>query len=94
MMEQRSSPDGLTVYVDPGIALQPATPYTVRAAARSHEGAELPVKGGTWSFTTEAAADSYLGNGYFPTWGGRGGVRTREDRILIDHVYLSGVPLE
>ena len=27
-----------------------------------------------------------------PTWGGMGGTRTREDRILIDDVYLSGVP--
>jgi hypothetical protein len=28
-----------------------------------------------------------------PTWGGMGGQKTREDAILIDHVYLSGIPL-
>ncbi len=27
-----------------------------------------------------------------PTWGGMGGTKTREDRILIDDVYLSGIP--
>ncbi len=27
-----------------------------------------------------------------PTWGGRGGTRTRDDYILMDHVYISGVP--
>ncbi len=27
-----------------------------------------------------------------PTWGGEGGVRTRDDYMLIDHVYLSGPP--
>ncbi|MDZ4672882.1 MAG: hypothetical protein SGJ01_19245 [Gemmatimonadota bacterium] len=29
-----------------------------------------------------------------PTWGGTGGVRTRPDDILIDHVYMSGVPYD
>jgi hypothetical protein len=29
-----------------------------------------------------------------PTWGGTKGVRTREDLVLIDHVYMSGVPYE
>lgn len=29
-----------------------------------------------------------------PTWGGMGGTRTREDRILIDDVYLSGLPYQ
>jgi hypothetical protein len=29
-----------------------------------------------------------------PTWGGSGGVRTRDDYIDIDDIYLSGVPLE
>ncbi len=27
-----------------------------------------------------------------PTWGGQGGVRTRNDYIDIDHVYISGLP--
>ncbi len=27
-----------------------------------------------------------------PTWGGSGGTRTRTDYVLIDHVYISGVP--
>jgi hypothetical protein len=27
-----------------------------------------------------------------PTWGGSGGTRTRDDYILIDHLYLSGLP--
>jgi len=27
-----------------------------------------------------------------PTWGGTKGVRTKEDLVLIDHVYMSGVP--
>jgi hypothetical protein len=29
-----------------------------------------------------------------PTWGGQGGRRTRDDYIDVDHVYLSGLPLE
>ena len=38
-------------------------------------------------------------NGFFmytwnPTWGGYGATKTREDRILIDQVYLSGLPYE
>lgn len=27
-----------------------------------------------------------------PTWGGRGGVRTRDDFMELDDVYLSGIP--
>ena len=26
-----------------------------------------------------------------PTWGGTGETKTRDDRILVDHLYLSGV---
>lgn len=29
-----------------------------------------------------------------PTWGGNGGRRTRRDAILLDHIYLSGVPYD
>lgn len=29
-----------------------------------------------------------------PTWGGSGGHRTRDDYIDVDHVYLSGLPLQ
>jgi hypothetical protein len=55
-LRRRSSPrEGLAVYVDPGIALGPTTAYTVRAAARSREGAELAAAKAVWSFTTEAA---------------------------------------
>ncbi len=37
-------------------------------------------------------------NGFYdfnfnPTWGGRGDVKTKEDAILIDHIYMSGVPM-
>lgn len=28
-----------------------------------------------------------------PTWGGTGGRKSRPDAILIDHIYLSGIPL-
>jgi len=27
-----------------------------------------------------------------PTWGGTAGTRTRDDYIMVDHVYLSGLP--
>jgi hypothetical protein len=27
-----------------------------------------------------------------PTWGGTAGTRTRDDFIMVDHVYMSGVP--
>ena len=47
---------GLAVYVDPGLNLEPETTYTVRAQARSREGAALAAKAGTWEFTTEAAS--------------------------------------
>jgi hypothetical protein len=37
-------------------------------------------------------------NGFFdfnfnPTWGGTGGVKRKDDAILIDHIYISGVPM-
>lgn len=37
-------------------------------------------------------------NGFYdfnfnPTWGGMGGVKTKEDAILIDHIYMSGLPM-
>lgn len=59
-LRPRSSPTGgLTVYVDPGIVLQPATTYTVLATARSRGGVELAAKDATWSFTTEAAPEQH-----------------------------------
>lgn len=47
----------LAVYLEPGHPLLPATTYTVRVQARSLRGAELPAAAGTWSFTTEPAAE-------------------------------------
>jgi hypothetical protein len=37
-------------------------------------------------------------NGFYdfnfnPTWGGTGGTKTKTDDILIDHIYISGVPM-
>ena len=34
----------------------------------------------------------FYGYKWNPTWGGTGGTKTRDDFILIDHVYISGVP--
>lgn len=45
----------LTVNVDGGDPLRPATTHTVRVSARSKLGAELPAGQGEWSFTTEGA---------------------------------------
>jgi len=44
----------LVVYVDSQRKLKPATRYTIRVAARSAHGAELPEQDGTWQFTTES----------------------------------------
>jgi hypothetical protein len=52
----RANEGGLAVYVDPGFALQPETPYRVQVTARSREGAELAASNATWGFTTETAA--------------------------------------
>lgn len=43
----------LIVYVDSERRLLPSTRYTVRLTARSHKGAVLPARAGTWQFTTE-----------------------------------------
>lgn len=51
----RANVQGLSVYVDPGAALQAESRYTVQVAARSHAGAELAASTATWTFTTEAA---------------------------------------
>jgi hypothetical protein len=57
-LRRRSSPgDGWTVYVDPGIVLQPGTRYTARAAGRSRDGLNISPQSGTWSFTTEAGTE-------------------------------------
>jgi hypothetical protein len=37
-------------------------------------------------------------NGFYdfnfnPTWGGTGGVKSKDDAILIDHIYMSGIPM-
>ena len=50
----RKGDRALAVYVDSETSLQPDTVYTARVNARSHKGAELPTKAGTWRFTTEA----------------------------------------
>ena len=45
----------LAVYVDSQSKLRPDTTYTIRVSAKSRRGAELPAKGSSWKFTTEAA---------------------------------------
>jgi hypothetical protein len=45
----------LAVYVTPAAPLKPSTVYTIRVAAKSGKGGELPAKDGTWTFTTAAA---------------------------------------
>lgn len=43
-------------------------------------------------YITPRAPSGFHGYHWNPTWGGMGGTRTRRDFMLIDHVYLSGVP--
>jgi len=47
----------LAVYAEGSQPLQPSTRYTVRIAARSKQGAELPAASRQWQFTTEAAGE-------------------------------------
>ena len=43
-------------------------------------------------YRTLAAASGFYGRDYHPIWGGAGGrVRSREDRLRLDHLYLSGI---
>ena len=48
----------LSVYIEPGEPLKPATTYTVKVAARSRDGAILDDTAGPWTFTTERAPRS------------------------------------
>ncbi len=41
-------------------------------------------------FVTPATPHGFHLFKWNPTWGGSGGIRTRQDDILIDHLYLSG----
>jgi len=43
------------------------------------------------AYATQDARNAFYNYTWNPTWGGRGGRRTRADVIEIDHVYLSGV---
>lgn len=43
-------------------------------------------------YITPRAPNGFHGYHWNPTWGGMGGVRTRRDVMLIDHVYMSGLP--
>jgi hypothetical protein len=45
------------------------------------------------TFVTPSTPNGFYFYKWNPTWGGRGGQRTRSDVILLDHIYLSGVPL-
>lgn len=54
-----SNPSVLTVYVEPGFALEPATRYAARVDARSREGLKVSNKTATWHFTTESAAKEH-----------------------------------
>ena len=47
----------LSVYIEPGEPLKPATTYTVNVAAGSRDGAILDDTAGTWTFTTERAPE-------------------------------------
>ena len=37
-----------------------------------------------------AFTDGFFGWQWTPVWGGMGGTRTREDHVLLDHVYIAG----
>lgn len=43
-------------------------------------------------YVTPRFPNGFHGYHWNPTWGGMGGTRTRRDVMLIDHVYLSGLP--
>jgi hypothetical protein len=43
-------------------------------------------------YTTPERRFKFTGWKWNPTWGGREGVKTREDLVDFDHVYISGVP--
>ncbi len=43
-------------------------------------------------YITPRAPNGFHGYIWNPTWGGMGGMRTRRDFMLIDHVYMSGLP--
>ena len=45
-------------------------------------------------YSTPDAPLGFVGFKWNPTWGGSGGVRTRDDFIDIDHIYLSGLGME
>jgi hypothetical protein len=45
------------------------------------------------TYVTSKTPYGFHGFKWNPTWGGSGGQRTRDDAILIDHVYLSGIPM-
>ncbi len=52
----RGNQGGVTVYIDPGQQLKPATRYRIDVSAQSHTGAQLAGPKAAWSFTTETAA--------------------------------------
>jgi len=43
-------------------------------------------------YITPGASNRFQAFLWNPTWGGQGAVRSRDDFISIDHLYLSGVP--
>jgi hypothetical protein len=44
------------------------------------------------TYITPSTPNPFFFYKFNPTWGGTGGTRTRNDVILIDHVYISGIP--
>ncbi|MBI4500744.1 MAG: hypothetical protein HY700_06235 [Gemmatimonadetes bacterium] len=43
-------------------------------------------------YIVPGASSGFEGFKVDPVWGGRGGVRSRDDYMQVDHLHLSGLP--